>query len=225
MGGQAEVIPVPNVPVQRGGGAADMMAARDGNMWRDRKAFDHPAVVTVMEALYSTYAAVGRYLQIEDPGGYTAIPWSEFQFVAGLRECHALLGGRPTASLLDVGCGLGQKLRIARAMGFQPEGLDHNQHYCNIATGSGCPVHCCDAYTFDRYHKFDVIYFYLPRRAHYSSEVPEDRLERHLENVIFQKALSGTVLFPANHNVSGDTVKYGLKRHNLANDLILYQKE
>jgi SAM-dependent methyltransferase len=92
-------------------------------------------------------------------------------------------------SFLDVGCGIGGKLRLAEAMGWHASGIERWEPYAKHAIGAGFKVTVMDAAMYDGYDKFDVVYVYRPM-------VQEDD-ERGLTKVIVERMKPGAILFHA----------------------------
>lgn len=89
--------------------------------------------------------------------------WPVDQFMAGLQVCETLTSGR---KFVDVGSGIGTKLALAAAMGWEASGVEFRPQYAAM-TSYICPearVYDIDARGFSGYDQYDVIYAYLPLR-------------------------------------------------------------
>ena len=100
---------------------------------------------------------------------------------------------RPTKSLihlkfLDVGCGVGNIMILAKRAGFGiVEGIEYEKRNIDQAIISPSPslhnsaygtIHHMDAFDFENYRDFDVIYYYCP----ISDYLLEERLEKLIES-------------------------------------------
>ena len=61
---------------------------------------------------------------------------------------------------LDVGCGIGDKMMIATEMGYEAHGIEVDEVLFRIADKYLHNVQHVDAFEFNDYDKFDVIYMY-----------------------------------------------------------------
>lgn len=64
---------------------------------------------------------------------------------------------------LDVGCGIGNILSIARILGFQSTGIEYNEAYHQyLINPRTTNVEWMDAFDFEKYYDYDIIYLYRP---------------------------------------------------------------
>lgn len=88
-----------------------------------------------------------------------------FSHITKKRNVEAQYGER---RFLDAGCGIGNIVTLASAIGFTAHGIELNRGYLKIARRlTMCMRHkpyfkCADIITFDRYHTYDLIYYYVP---------------------------------------------------------------
>jgi len=74
---------------------------------------------------------------------------------------------------LDVGCGIGNIVTLASAAGFIARGIELNEEYLKIARRLTICMdrkpyfECADIITFDKYHLYDLIYYYVPIKSPY----------------------------------------------------------
>jgi SAM-dependent methyltransferase len=96
----------------------------------------------------------------DDETWYGWEPCPLYDFVEGIAVCrHAL--GPGEHSFLDVGCGIGDKLALARALGWNATGIERHPPYAQTAVELfGVPVETCWAGDYERYVDHDVIYCY-----------------------------------------------------------------
>ncbi len=90
------------------------------------------------------------------------------------------MGG--TFRFLDVGCGIGNILLVAEQYGFDVFGFEKDEASCRVAMEllGKKQVQLADAWKFDNYGDFDVIYFFRPL----PEAGPQSKLERLIENSI-----------------------------------------
>jgi len=65
---------------------------------------------------------------------------------------------------LDIGCGIGNVVRVAQIIGFDGYGLEYNKKIRDVAKDFIGERHTFrgDMTTFKNYHKYDVLYYYQP---------------------------------------------------------------
>ncbi len=69
---------------------------------------------------------------------------------------------------LDAGCGIGNIVTLAHAVGFKAHGIELNTEYLKIARKMTTNLYpkpyfeCADIITFDKYHRYNLIYYYVP---------------------------------------------------------------
>ncbi len=134
---------------------------------------------------YSLEFAMGQVFSDDDLNYHPNASFSVLKFIENLRLILRRCGdGR---RFLDVGCGLGNKVWIAQAIGFDAYGLEINPKYAEIA--SECVganrIICQDGIRFLGYQEYDVIYFYNP--------MPSDELE----SAILKTAKKGAFIYHA----------------------------
>ena len=61
---------------------------------------------------------------------------------------------------LDVGCGIGTKMRLAELMGWSASGLEYWEPYAQVARGHGLDVTVTEASGFEGYDTFDLVYIF-----------------------------------------------------------------
>ncbi len=128
---------------------------------------------------------MGQALSDGDHNYHPNASFSVLKFISILRSIKKRCS--PSPRFLDVGCGLGGKVWIAEALGFDPCGVEINPNYARVA--SECVgadrIFCTDAIGFNDYGSYDVIYFYNP--------MPTDEIE----TAILQKAKKGAIIYHA----------------------------
>jgi trans-aconitate methyltransferase len=106
----------------------------------------------------------------EDAVGF--IPYGIPQFVVLLIDALAACRGRP--SFLDVGCGPGTKCQIAAAFFVRAHGIDLDPEMIAEAKARGASdvtAEVADAFTWDRYGEFAIVYVNRPSTL-------QDKLEK-----------------------------------------------
>jgi hypothetical protein len=142
-------------------------------------------LAVVLQLYYSLEFAIGQKFSDGDLRYHPNASFSAIRFISNLRMIQKLngVGNR----FLDVGCGLGSKVWIAQALGFEAHGLEINPNYAAIAgecVGTDRIV-CHDGITFPAYDHYDVIYFYNP--------MPTNELE----TAILKNAKKGAIIYHA----------------------------
>lgn len=123
--------------------------------------------------------------------GYRPLPLSEF-FV-GMEVARQCLIERNRCwsgeeRFLDVGCGIGAKMVLAQALGWQVEGVERWLPYAAVAQNVA-PVYAGEATTFSHYDSFDLVYVYR-----LCVDLDD---ERRLVEMITSQMKSGALLFHA----------------------------
>ena len=90
---------------------------------------------------------------------------------------------------LDVGCGIGSKLRLASAIGWKVSGIERWEPYANVARRAGFDVQTVEASDYLSYFDFDLVYMY---RLCVDIEAEEE-----LVRLIVDRMAPGTLLFHA----------------------------
>jgi SAM-dependent methyltransferase len=151
---------------------------------------------------------LGRILErawVPPPSGPTEDPperfynWIPLPLTAYLDGMN-VIGAPAGRSLLEIGCGIGSKLLLARLLGWDRlTGLELRREYVEVAreltiwAGDNCriepgpPLLVGDAFEFDRYDEYDVVYMYRP--------CIEDEHEAALERLIASRMRPGAVAF------------------------------
>ncbi len=163
-------------------------------------------VYPALEQQISTYLTPHKVRMEKDKKGeYPFISLRLEDFFWGMtlaRRLSNIIRGRdPESSLhweeswpkfLDVGCGIGTKLRAAKWMGFDAYGLEITEKYVEFARAMYYSNHEAKKYIihadgreFKNYRKFDVIYFYCP--------MCQGELQKQLERAIYSRAKSNTI--------------------------------
>jgi SAM-dependent methyltransferase len=123
-------------------------------------------------------------------GEYVYIPLSTDEFMHGLAEARKVAGDK--RKFLEIGCGFATKSAIAYEMGCRPTGIEMDESLVKLsqyAFGSQVEILHVNAFDFDRYQDFDIIYYYCP--------IADGDKERKLERLIESKMKKGAVLLPA----------------------------
>lgn len=130
-----------------------------------------------IEALNQTILALERRWIPPDPKNpnyYGYIPLNVRWFIEGMEvamRCH------PGRGFLDVGCGIGTKMLIARHLGYEVSGIEVHAPYAEVARElcPGANIEVADAFDVNHFDA-DVVYVYRPCRG----DELEGRLERHV---------------------------------------------
>jgi len=101
-------------------------------------------------------------------GAYPFIPLPFSIFCAHLSQAKEVFqdshGTIPIIKFLDIGCGPGTKILLAREMGFDSWGLEINEQHKTSAEKLyiGGRIIWQDGRKFSGYNNFDILYFYRP---------------------------------------------------------------
>lgn len=117
--------------------------------------------------------------------GWQPLPLIDFQ------RGMDVVGPGAGRAFLDVGSGIGCKLFLADALGFTVAGVERHAPYVQVSLRlfPEFPVTPADAFEFDRYDRFDVVYCYRPC-------IDPDE-QRHLNRVIAVRMRPGALFFSA----------------------------
>ena len=124
---------------------------------------------------------------------YVALPENEFfagmdvvtKYILDTQHCF----NSPT--FLDVGCGMGTKMFLAQRLGYSVHGIDIHQEYLDSARTlvNGSYPELCNAFDYEYYDQFDVVYAYHPCIFH--------KLQHSLNELIASKMRPGALFFLA----------------------------
>lgn len=120
---------------------------------------------------------------------YDPLPFCHF--LDRVREAERLTTGR---RFLDIGCGIGSKLALMSALGWETHGIDRHLPYVEAARElvPEAKVEHADAFDVGAFDA-DLVYMYRPA----VSDELEDRLEQH----VLERVVPGAVMFwPLRHD-------------------------
>ena len=126
------------------------------------------------------------------------MPSDVAQFLVLLIEAIAEAPGK---GFLEIGCGPGTKMMLARDLfGLDVTGFDRVPEFVDAARGHGLNAALCDAFDFQAYGKFDIVFFNQPFR---------DRpTQRGLERLVYSKIRRGAVVICMNLETKPPSDKY-----------------
>lgn len=116
-------------------------------------------------------------------GYFPYIPYSMFYFVVHMEEIKRKFGCK---SFLDIGSGIGDKVRLAKELGFDAVGIEYLDYYVELASFLGNKTIHVDAFDFSDYQNYDIIYMYHP--------ISDNELYTKLVKHIISKMKSGQLL-------------------------------
>jgi len=126
------------------------------------------------------------------------MPSDVAQFLVLLVEAIA---EAPGTSFLEVGCGPGTKMMLARDLfGLDVTGFDRVPEFVAAAREQGLNAAVCDATVFDAYGKFDIVFFNRPFR--------DRQMQRDLERLVYSKVRRGSVVICMNLETQPPQDKY-----------------
>ncbi len=159
---------------------------------------DEPVTIGIFNAAFSALERVasGPDRALENAGdSHAFIPLKPDQFISLLHfawRLLATLNRLDNARFLDVGCGAGAKLFIARQFFPIIHGIELEETYVErsqffFSEGAGdIQIERADALEYSMYGDFDVVYYYIPLRNH--------ELQRRLEAKIWSDVRPGTIV-------------------------------
>lgn len=158
------------------------------NLIYDSRVKNSDNLKLMLESYHTLECAIGTAFSNKSTEIHNNIPSRLLKFIVTLKQIRK---NYKVNKFLDIGCGTGVKCWIAKKLGFDAHGIDLNANYCEIAKQMDVNVKCVNAFEFDGYNEFDLIYWYLPLRK------PEQEIE--LEKKIFTEAKDSAILFPASN--------------------------
>lgn len=140
-----------------------------------------------------------KQVDIGDQQMFTGwMPSDVAQFLVLLIEAIAEAPGN---SFLEVGCGPGTKMMLAQGLfGLDVTGFDRVPEYVVAAKEQGLNVAECDAFDFQAYGKFDIVFFNRPFR--------DREVQRDLEKLVYSKVRRGAVVIAMNLETQPPDSKY-----------------
>lgn len=119
------------------------------------------------------------------------LPWMPFSWPEFISLVAEALPEIPGTRFLDVGCGPGSRMLLARDIfGLDVQGFDRVPEYVNAATLAGFSVTCEDALEYKSYGDFDFIWMNRPIR--------DKDLQGRLEAKVWDEMSPGAVIGCAN---------------------------
>ncbi|CAE7860188.1 unnamed protein product [Symbiodinium microadriaticum] len=138
------------------------------------------------------------YEETEEGESYSYRPFPAGRFVDILIEASAYLGVDKSKKFLEVGCGPGLKLVLAKFFFNEPHGIDiDTQLLTHARYDLGVNASFQDALTFHRYADYDLIYYYRP--------FADDEKQEILERKIISEMKAGAILAPMHTQVDMDS--------------------
>lgn len=140
------------------------------------------AIATVDHAVSALEQFVASSLGEYGHGAHRSIPYSPTRFAEVFQQFEP-------CRFLDVGCGLGSKLLQAQMFGFTDiTGLEIFTPYADFARQlTGMTIINVDAFKFDRYDEFDLVYMWWPR--------VEDEDQANLERFVESRMRPGSTIY------------------------------
>lgn len=124
-----------------------------------------------------------------DDDRYT--PWMPSDIAQFLVLLIEAMAEAPGDRFLEVGCGPGSKMMLARDLfGLDVYGFDRVGEYVAAAVSAGLECALSDAFEFGGYDRFDIVFFNRPCR--------DRQLEQELERHVWRKMRRGAVVICMN---------------------------
>lgn len=116
---------------------------------------------------------------------YEFIPWGEVNnLIDTLSFLFKALKNHDDDQFLDVGCGIGNIMQLAKAVGFDAHGIEYNKTLEPLSICNN--IKYIDGFKYKDYANYDVIYMYHPIEDH--------KLELKLEASIMRQMKVGAYL-------------------------------
>lgn len=159
-----------------------------GQLANVKRADHHHPATADPDAIRATHELITRLeanltpIALGRPNHHSAIPLRLDHFLEGMRTIRNTLGPGPH-TFADIGSGIGTKLALAHALGFQPEGIENHEPYIEVSRRlfPHIPIHHTDAANYQHYHKYDVVYAYRPAvsrdHQHHINQTISDQLK------------------------------------------------
>lgn len=150
------------------------------------------AVTTRVRDLLTTVRQLERVWQKRvPPADQRYTPWMPSDVAQFLVLLVEAMAEAPGDRFLEVGCGPGTKMLLARELfGLDVHGFDRVPEYVDAAQEHSLDVFLQDALTYRDYGKFDIVFLNRPCR--------DAVLERELERKVWQQMRRGAVLLLMN---------------------------
>lgn len=145
-------------------------------------------------AFHSLEAAFLRGTADDSPV-FSFIPFPCGPFVDMLIEAATFFKFDKSKKFLDVGCGPGTKLLLAKGY-FDVYGIDINQHFVGIANSFGLPNAVIANALYYDYSAYDLVYYYRPFK--------DLSLLQGMEERIYSQLRVGTLLAPMHSVIKWD---------------------
>ncbi|RLI53636.1 MAG: hypothetical protein DRO87_11335 [Candidatus Thorarchaeota archaeon] len=110
-------------------------------------------------------------------------------------ERHLYDGGiKHDPRFLDAGCGIGNVMVLAHAVGFEVSGIDINPDLIELAHHMFAHSHdysldICDILSYNKYNMYDIIYYFCP--------IQDVELEKEFEKKVEKDAKKGAIIIAA----------------------------
>lgn len=96
--------------------------------------------------------------------GYVSLPLERWCFSMDIARDHLIFtqpgGWSGNETYLELGCGLGTKMRLAQLLGWQVAGIELHEPLADHCRGLGLACESADAREFEEYRFFDLVYWY-----------------------------------------------------------------
>ena len=149
------------------------------------------ATIRIRELLTTVRQAERAWQKRVAPGDERFTPWMPSDVAQFLVLLIEAMAEAPGDRFLEVGCGPGTKMLLARdLLGLDVHGFDRVPAYIDAAAGYGLDAFVQDALTYRDYGTFDIVFLNRPCR--------DPVLERELERTVWAQMRRGSVLLVMN---------------------------
>ena len=135
--------------------------------------------------------------RMTDGKSYPFIPHDPIDLVRVFTNVERYLyngGIKHDPTFLDAGCGIGNIMVLAHAVGFDVSGIDINPDLIELAHhmfahNYNYTLDICDILSYNKYHKYDIIYYFCP--------IHDVKLEKEFEKKVEKDAKKGAIIVAA----------------------------
>jgi len=141
------------------------MRSKKDEMNEDLMSILSEVVRKYISFIADSYKIRGDYKSRKGTMHYGFVPTNTEYILEVLFELYHYMGGyKYQHSFLDIGCGIGNIVLLAKQIGFNAYGLEYNKKICSIARRfiGKSYIFRGDMTYFRNYSEYDVLFYYIP---------------------------------------------------------------